>query len=129
MPRSRSSAWAVYGGRELSYASDLDVVYVYDGDGPADFQAAELVVEALNRDVAALTPEGQAWQVDAKLRPEGRQGQLALTIPGYVSYWERRALVWEFQAHLKARVVAGDRALGERFLDALWPPGVPVRFR
>ncbi len=110
-----------YGGQEMSYASDLDVVYVYDGDGPTDFRAAETAVEALNRDVGALTPEGQAWQVDTKLRPEGRQGQLALPISGYESYWNGRALVWEFQAHLKARVVAGDKALGERFLQALWP--------
>jgi [glutamine synthetase] adenylyltransferase / [glutamine synthetase]-adenylyl-L-tyrosine phosphorylase len=110
-----------FGGREMSYASDLDVTYVYDGEGAADAQAAERSVEALNKMISGLTPEGQAWQIDPQLRPEGKKGALALNLDAYAAYWRDRAQLWEFQAHLKARVVAGDRDLGARFLAALDP--------
>jgi glutamate-ammonia-ligase adenylyltransferase len=110
-----------FGGQEMSYASDLDVVYVHDGEGAADALAAERTVEALNKAISGLTPEGQAWQIDAQLRPEGKKGALVLNIGAYEAYWRERAELWEFQAHLKARVVAGDRDLGARFLAALDP--------
>jgi [glutamine synthetase] adenylyltransferase / [glutamine synthetase]-adenylyl-L-tyrosine phosphorylase len=110
-----------FGGEEMSYASDLDVVYVYEGEGSTDALAAERTVEALNKAVSGLTPEGQAWQIDAQLRPEGKKGALALNLGGYVAYWRDRAQLWEFQAHLKARVVAGDQDVGARFLAALDP--------
>jgi glutamate-ammonia-ligase adenylyltransferase len=99
-----------FGGAELSYASDLDVVTVYDGTTPADFEAAERVAVALLRFVPA-------WRVDVRLRPEGRHGALARSLDGYRAYFARWAQVWERQALLRARPVAGDPDVGRRFVE------------
>jgi [glutamine synthetase] adenylyltransferase / [glutamine synthetase]-adenylyl-L-tyrosine phosphorylase len=99
-----------FGGAELSYASDLDVVLVYDGSTPADFEAAERVAVALLRFVPA-------WRVDVGLRPEGRQGALARSLDAYRTYFGRWAQVWERQAVLRARPVAGDPDVGMRFVE------------
>ena len=100
------------GGEELSFASDLDMVFVYQGEGPHDFevacQTAELVMGRV-RDAG--------WQADADLRPEGKSGQLARSMASYLEYWGRWADTWEYQALLRARFVAGDEALGRRFLS------------
>ncbi|MGH9048129.1 MAG: bifunctional [glutamine synthetase] adenylyltransferase/[glutamine synthetase]-adenylyl-L-tyrosine phosphorylase [Acidimicrobiia bacterium] len=110
-----------FGSAELSYASDIDVLFVYDGDAPADFDAAEHTAEALMREIGATTAEGQTFRIDADLRPEGKQGQLARSLSGYRTYYERWALTWEFQSLLKARPVAGDADLGRRFAELVEP--------
>lgn len=110
-----------FGGGELSYASDLDVLFLYDGDGPEAFAEAERVASALMREIGATTAEGQTFAIDADLRPEGKDGVLARSLDGYRLYYERWALTWEFQALLRARVAAGDRALGGRFLEMVHP--------
>ena len=102
------------GGRELNYHSDVDVVFVHEPAEGADEQKA---VEAATRLAAATmrlcsehTAEGVIWEVDANLRPEGRDGALVRTLASHVSYYERWAATWEFQALLKARFAAGDEA-------------------
>ncbi len=110
-----------FGGGELSYASDIDVLFVYDGEQPADFDVAERAAEALMREIGATTAEGQTFRIDADLRPEGKQGPLARSLSGYRAYYERWALTWEFQALLRARPVAGDADLGERFAALIEP--------
>jgi glutamate-ammonia-ligase adenylyltransferase len=109
------------GGNELSYASDIDVLFVYDGETPAEFAAAEQTAEALMKEIGGITPEGQTFRIDANLRPEGKQGQLARSLSGYATYYERWALTWEFQALIKARPMAGDADLGQRFCDLVQP--------
>lgn len=109
------------GGRDLSYASDIDVLFVYEGDGASDFTAAEGTALAVIGEVGAITPEGQTFQVDTNLRPEGRQGALARSLDGYCAYYERWAQVWEFQALTKARPVAGNAEIGERFMRLIEP--------
>jgi glutamate-ammonia-ligase adenylyltransferase len=104
------------GGRELSYASDIDVLFVYDGSSPADFAAAESTATGLMAEIGATTAEGQTFRIDANLRPEGKQGPLARSFDGYRQYYEKWALTWELQSLLRARVVAGDRDLATRFL-------------
>lgn len=104
-----------FGGRDLSYASDLDVLFTYEGDGPADFHEAERVAEQLLVEIGERTPEGRTFAIDATLRPEGKQGALTRPLAGYRSYWERYGLTWEFQSLIKARPVAGDAALADRF--------------
>jgi [glutamine synthetase] adenylyltransferase / [glutamine synthetase]-adenylyl-L-tyrosine phosphorylase len=104
-----------FGGAELSFASDLDVLFVYEGENAADFRAAEDVAEELMRDVGGITPEGQTFRIDADLRPEGKKGPLARSLSAYRAYYERWAQTWEFQALLKARPSAGDPALAESF--------------
>jgi [glutamine synthetase] adenylyltransferase / [glutamine synthetase]-adenylyl-L-tyrosine phosphorylase len=109
------------GGAELSYASDLDVLFVYEGEDAADFRAAEKVAEQLMSELGGITPEGQTFRVDANLRPEGKKGALARSLSGYEAYYERWAQTWEFQALLKARPVAGDAAVAERFAALIEP--------
>lgn len=105
------------GGRDLSYASDVDVVFVYDGDGAGPFREAERVAEALLVEVGAPTPEGRTFRIDVDLRPEGKRGSLTRSLDGYRRYWERWALTWELQALTKARPVAGDAEVARRFVQ------------
>jgi glutamate-ammonia-ligase adenylyltransferase len=110
-----------FGGAELSYASDLDVLIVFDGEAS---EAAEQAAEDLLRLVRGDTPASGLYTVDPGLRPEGRQGPLARSVEAYATYYQRWARVWERQALLRARVAAGDRALAERFMavagEFLW---------
>lgn len=100
------------GGQEMLYTSDLDVLFLHDGGS-----GAQQIAQAWLNEMATLTPEGRAWEVDVRLRPEG-QGNLAHTIGAYQKYWRERARLWEFQSLLKVRVVAGDAELGEEFVEA-----------
>jgi glutamate-ammonia-ligase adenylyltransferase len=109
------------GGHELSYASDIDVLFVYDGDGPEAFDAAERLASDLMTEIGATTAEGQTFRVDANLRPEGKHGPLARSLDSYRQYYERWALIWELQSLLRARPVAGDRDLADRYLTLIEP--------
>jgi glutamate-ammonia-ligase adenylyltransferase len=109
------------GGCELSYASDIDVVFVYDGTSASAFDAAERLATRLVRAIGESTREGATFRVDTRLRPEGAQGPLARSLAGYRAYYERWGQTWELQALTKARVVAGDRDLGARFLATVEP--------
>ncbi|MDT7551843.1 MAG: [glutamine synthetase] adenylyltransferase / [glutamine synthetase]-adenylyl-L-tyrosine, partial [Pseudonocardiales bacterium] len=100
------------GGRELNYVSDVDVVFVAE---PADADAARLAARVMR-----ILGES-CFEVDANLRPEGRQGALVRTLDGHVSYYRRWAKTWEFQALLKARPVAGDPELGKAYAEAVAP--------
>lgn len=101
------------GGEEMGFASDLDVLFVYEGQGEADLGAAAGAAEGV---LARLRETG--WQADLGLRPEGRSGPLARSMASYLEYWERWAQTWEYQALLRARFVAGDEGLARRFLSA-----------
>jgi glutamate-ammonia-ligase adenylyltransferase len=108
-----------FGGAELSYASDLDVIFVYEGSTPSDFAAAETMATELMRFVGAGTP--RIYEMDANLRPEGKQGPLARSVEAYRAYFERYAQPWERLAMTRARPVAGDIGLGHRLVDELRP--------
>jgi glutamate-ammonia-ligase adenylyltransferase len=116
------------GGHEQGYGSDADVMFVHEPAAGADESAAaataKTVAEELRRLLSVPAPD-PPLQVDADLRPEGRQGALSLSLQGYQRYYERRSAVWEAQALLRARFVAGDEELGERFEaligDVRWP--------
>ena len=114
------------GARELNVASDLDVMFVYEGEGSDDVRRAVGVAERVMRGI-----RDAGWAPDADLRPEGRSGPLARSVAAYLEYWERYAELWEFQALLRARHVAGDEQLGRRFVlnaaDFAYPPdGITV---
>ncbi|MEW2358785.1 bifunctional [glutamine synthetase] adenylyltransferase/[glutamine synthetase]-adenylyl-L-tyrosine phosphorylase [Spirillospora sp. NPDC029432] len=115
------------GGRELNYVSDVDVIFVAearDGEGTGEdaaLRTATRLASALMRACSTSTPEGALWEVDAGLRPEGKAGPLVRTLASHRAYYERWAKTWEFQALLKARPVAGDAELGERYLAAITP--------
>lgn len=113
------------GARELNYVSDVDVLFVAEPvEGAAEtpaLQAATAVAAALMRICSDSTSEGTLWPVDAGLRPEGRSGPLVRTVASHVAYYERWAKTWEFQALLKARPLAGDAELSQRYLEAITP--------
>lgn len=111
-------AMGKWGGRELNYASDIDVLFVYEGGDEAG-ATARRVAETF---ISLLDGQGNgAFRVDADLRPEGRGGPLARSLASYQAYWDRWAETWEMQALLKARPVAGDPDLGAAFLSAAEP--------
>lgn len=99
------------GGDELNYASDVDVLFVGDGDPAALARAGRHLVE-----LAA-----GCFRVDADLRPEGRDGPLVRSLASYQAYWSRWADPWERQALVKAQPVAGDEELGRRWSAASEP--------
>jgi glutamate-ammonia-ligase adenylyltransferase len=105
------------GGAELSYASDIDVIFVYDGETAGDFDTAERIATGLVRAIGDSTSEGRTFRVDTRLRPEGNQGPLARSLGGYRAYFERWAQTWELQALTKARFVAGDARVAARFVE------------
>ena len=111
------------GGRELNYISDVDVIFVaeaVEGIEEADaLRAATSLASAMMRACSTTTSEGSIWEVDAALRPEGKQGALVRTLPSHVGYYQRWASTWEFQALLKARHCAGDADLGNRYVDEI----------
>jgi glutamate-ammonia-ligase adenylyltransferase len=103
------------GGYEMSYPSDADVLFVYDGVDDAEATpAAHAIAEELRRMLGAPAPD-PALGVDADLRPEGRQGPLVRSLNAYQQYYARWSKVWESQALLRARFVCGDAELGRRF--------------
>ena len=113
------------GGEELSFASDLDVVFVFEGQGQEAFREAERAAEAV---LTGIREAG--WEPDPDLRPEGRSGALARSLAAYLEYWQRWGQTWEFQSLLRARHVAGPETLGRRFLsaagDLAYPGAMPV---
>ena len=124
-PRSTRSAPPVpfaviamgrFGGGELSYASDLDVLLVFDGDDRGRRRGGR----DGGRGAAALRQRRHAGRpgcgpLDTDLRPEGRKGPLARSLDAYAGYYERWAEMWERQALLRGRLVAGDADVGRRF--------------
>ena len=122
------------GARELNYISDVDVVYVIasvpaselpEGVEPLTeqdcVQIGTELVHALTKTIMAPAAEPPLWEVDANLRPEGKDGPLVRTVESYVRYYKRWAENWEFQALLKARPIAGSAHLGEKYARAIEP--------
>ncbi len=100
------------GGRELGYAADLDVVFVFSA---TDDEAVAWYTRCAQRLLGALrqrTPRGRLYEVDTRLRPSGTQGLLVTSLAGWQRYHAEHARLWERQALTKLRPVAGDRALG-----------------
>ena len=110
------------GGAEQGYGSDADVMFVYEpvsgDDTPAHTQVAHDVANEMRRLLALPAPD-PPLVVDADLRPEGRQGPLVRSLASYLEYYRRWGAVWERQALLRARPVAGDGELGARFLAGI----------
>ena len=120
LPTSMSVvAMGRFGGHEMGFASDADVMFVHEPRQGADegeaARAAHAVAEELRRLLARHAPD-PPLTIDPGLRPEGRQGPLVRTLASYGAYYQRWSVPWESQALLRAEPVAGDPQLGERFV-------------
>ena len=118
------------GGEELNFSSDIDLMFVYERDGPLESPGSRLstlheyysrLAEFIVRRLSEHTEEGHLHRVDVRLRPEGHSGPLAMSRSAYLAYYELRGELWERQMLLKARVVAGNKPVGERWLKDLQP--------
>ena len=117
------------GGCELSYASDADVMFVHEPVAGADPQVASEVAFAVANEVRSLLAAPATdppLELDADLRPEGRQGPLVRSLESYATYYARWSKVWEAQALLRAHAAVGDRALCERFTALVDPLRYPA---
>ena len=111
------------GGHELNFGSDLDVLLVYDegeSEPPPEGFAAyySALSQLIYKLTSEMTPAGYAYKIDTELRPEGDSGVLVHSIQGYEKYFESRARIWEQQALVRARFVAGSPEVGEKFIEA-----------
>ena len=97
------------GGRELNYSSDIDLIFLTAANASDHQRLGKRVIEALTR----VTAEGFLYRVDMRLRPWGRVGALVSSLDGYLAYMNQHARLWEKQALLKARAIAGDGAIGD----------------
>ncbi|WP_445524242.1 bifunctional [glutamine synthetase] adenylyltransferase/[glutamine synthetase]-adenylyl-L-tyrosine phosphorylase [Streptomyces cyslabdanicus] len=117
-----------FGGHELGYGSDADVLFVHEPWEGADereaAEAASRVVAELRR-LLQIPSADPPLLVDADLRPEGKSGPLVRTLRSYEAYYRRWSLVWESQALLRAEPVAGDEDLGRRFVELVDPLRYP----
>ncbi|MCX5557139.1 bifunctional [glutamine synthetase] adenylyltransferase/[glutamine synthetase]-adenylyl-L-tyrosine phosphorylase [Streptomyces sp. NBC_00038] len=118
-----------FGGHELGYGSDADVLFVHEPRDGVDEQeasrAANGVVSEMRR-LLQIPSADPALMIDADLRPEGKSGPLVRTLNSYEAYYRRWSLVWESQALLRAEVVAGDADLGRRFIELIDPLRYPA---
>ncbi|MGB6104383.1 MAG: bifunctional [glutamate--ammonia ligase]-adenylyl-L-tyrosine phosphorylase/[glutamate--ammonia-ligase] adenylyltransferase [Pusillimonas sp.] len=114
-PRFAIIAYGRLGGKELGYASDLDLVFLYDD--PTD-EASELYAK-LGRRMASwlstMTSSGRLYEIDLRLRPDGDAGLLAVSLEAFAQYQTQHAWAWEHQAITRARFVTGDAEIGRRF--------------
>ncbi len=116
------------GGEELNYSSDIDLMFVYSGNGdtsgPEVISNKEFFKKLANAYTALLsahTADGLCYRVDLRLRPEGRLGEVAISLEGARHYYRHRARDWELQMLIKARVAAGEKNPGQQVLDFVEP--------
>ncbi|VDG76665.1 Glutamate-ammonia-ligase adenylyltransferase [Actinobaculum suis] len=113
------------GGRELNYASDVDVIYVAEPRGQVSeaeaLHIAEKIVVRLAQIVSQAGAEPALWALDTNLRPEGGRGPLVRTLASHLDYYRTWGQSWEFQALLKAWFAAGDRELGAAYVEETRP--------
>lgn len=118
-----------FGGHELGYGSDADVLFVHEPREGVDEQeaarAANRVVAEMRR-LLQLPTADPPLLIDADLRPEGKSGPLVRTLKSYEAYYRRWSLVWESQALLRAEPMAGDVELGARFIELADPLRYPM---
>lgn len=114
-----------FGGYELDFGSDLDVVFVYEGDGQTEgaknkpIQNQEYFVKLITMIydlTGTITAAGYAYKIDTDLRPEGKKGILTLPLSGFKKYFEDRARMWERQSLTRARFIVGSEDLGKMFI-------------
>ncbi|MGW2520976.1 bifunctional [glutamine synthetase] adenylyltransferase/[glutamine synthetase]-adenylyl-L-tyrosine phosphorylase [Streptomyces sp. NPDC001617] len=118
-----------FGGHELGYGSDADVVFVHEPrEGVSEQEASEAAGKVVSemRRLLQMPSADPPLLIDADLRPEGKSGPLVRTLKSYEAYYRRWSLVWESQALLRAEPVAGDEELGRAFIELIDPLRYPA---
>lgn len=103
------------GGREMGYASDLDLVFLYDDPAPAAAEHYARLAQRINTWLGSTTAAGVLYETDLRLRPDGAAGLLVSSVEAFSQYQHSHAWTWEHQALTRARFVAGDAAVGAAF--------------
>lgn len=108
-------AYGRWGGKELGYASDLDLVVLLDDACANERDRATRAVQRLSTWLGTMTAAGRAYEIDTRLRPDGDAGLLVNTVSAFADYQSNKAWTWEHQALTRARFAVGDPAVGARF--------------
>jgi len=114
-PRFAIAGYGKLGGKELGYASDLDIIFVYDDEEPVAAEVYSRYALRINSWLTTVTPAGLLYDTDLRLRPDGASGLLVSPMQAFLDYQRGKAWVWEHQALTRARHVAGDAGIGARF--------------
>lgn len=114
-PKFAIIAYGKLGGKELGYASDLDLVLIFDDDSEHAIETYAKLGRRLSTWVSTMTSSGRMYDIDLRLRPDGDAGLLAVTVEGFDKYQRQHAWVWEHQALTRARFAAGDPGVGAKF--------------
>jgi [glutamine synthetase] adenylyltransferase / [glutamine synthetase]-adenylyl-L-tyrosine phosphorylase len=117
------------GGLELNFSSDIDLIFVYEGDGHGMKEGAQTsaanpeifarIAETTVRSLQTTAPEGFLFRVDLRLRPEGEFGPIVSSLSALENYYSSSGQTWERLALIKARPVAGNKGLGEELLESV----------
>jgi glutamate-ammonia-ligase adenylyltransferase len=108
-------AYGKLGGKELGYASDLDLIFLYDDEHPDAQEIYARLGQRINSLLGSYTPSGRLYETDLRLRPNGASGLLVSSIAAFAEYQHSQAWVWEHQALTRARFCAGDIEVGAAF--------------
>jgi len=114
-PRFAVIGYGKLGGKELGYASDLDLVFLYDDPAAEAAENYARFAQRINHQLTSTTSAGVLYETDLRLRPDGASGLLVSPFEGYRDYQLKQAWVWEHQALTRARYAAGDAAIGREF--------------
>lgn len=122
------------GGGELNYSSDIDLIFLYSADGwtrggrevASNKEFFTRMAQAIAHYVSAVTTEGLAYRVDLRLRPGGREGEIAVPLAQALDYYRHHARQWELQMLIRARACAGSRPLAQALLASLAPAIYPA---
>ncbi len=114
-PKFSIVAYGKLGGRELGYAADLDIIFLYQDDHPDAAQIYARLAQRINSVLSSYTASGRLYETDLRLRPNGASGLLVSSIEAFEQYQNKDAWVWEHQALTRARFCAGDEQIGVKF--------------
>jgi glutamate-ammonia-ligase adenylyltransferase len=114
-PRFAVVGYGKLGGKELGYASDLDLVFLYDDPAPEAAESYARFAQRINNWLTSITPAGVLYETDLRLRPDGAGGLLVSPLASFREYQTGKAWGWEHQALSRARFVGGDKAIGSSF--------------
>ncbi len=115
LPRFAIVAYGKLGGKELGYASDLDIIFLYDDPDASAPQMYSRLAQRMNTWITSATPSGVLFETDLRLRPNGAGGLMVSSVDAFREYQEKDAWVWEHQALTRARYCAGDAQVGAAF--------------